>query len=95
MNTALEATIASRGQFRKGYDPRRHIFTLEECRRGYQAACRSLERRYPGCDVHFLMCALIGSRPWHTLPEFRRLLARDEPPSEKEVQRLFCREVSA
>lgn len=57
----------SAGRFRKGDDPRRHRFTREECRRGYEAAWKSLDRRFPGCDPHFLLCALCGSKPWHTL----------------------------
>ncbi len=81
-----------RGQFRAGPDPRRHRFTPEECRRGFQAAEESLARRFPGADPHFLMCALIGSKPWHTLPEMQRLLDRDEPISDAEALRLFCRE---
>jgi hypothetical protein len=51
------------GRFRPGHDPRRHTFTRDECRRGYEAACASLERRFPGCDSHFLICAIMGSKP--------------------------------
>jgi len=62
----------SSGPAQTGPDPRRHQFTLEECRRGgmkgYEAAWQSLERRFPGCDPHFLLCAILGSRPWYTLP---------------------------
>jgi len=83
---------ATCGRFRPGYDPRRHYFTREECQRGYRAAMESLERRFPGCDAHFLMCAIIGSRPWHTLPEIRQLLERDEPPDDEEACALFARE---
>lgn len=80
------------GRFRTGEDPRRHRFTREECCRGYEAAWQSLERRFPGCDPHFLLCALIGSRPWHTLPEVHALLERDEPLTDAEALRLFGRE---
>lgn len=52
--------------FQKGHDARRHIFTREECRRGFEAAWASLERRFPGCDPHFLLCAICGSRPART-----------------------------
>ncbi len=83
------------GKFRSGYDPRRHVFTRAECQRGYWAAWESLERRFPDCDPHFLLCAIIGSRPWHTLPEIRRLLERDEPLDEMETCALFAREEEA
>lgn len=63
------------GRFRPGYDPRRHCFTREECQRGFRAAEESLSRRYPGCDTHFLMCAIIGSRPWFLLPNLTALIA--------------------
>ena len=53
----------NRGHFKKGEDERRHTFTREECQRGFQAAEQSIARRYPGADAHFLMCAMIGSRP--------------------------------
>ena len=81
-----------RGRFKPGHDPRRHIFTREECERGYQAALESLDRRFPGCDPHFLMCAIIGSRPWYTLPMFRELADRDEPLDDARAVRLFARE---
>lgn len=80
------------GRFRPGPDPRRHTFTREECRRGYEAAWESLERRFPGCDPHFLLCAIMGSRPWHTLPVIRALLERDEPCTEEEMAALFARD---
>ena len=49
--------------FVKGHDPRRHIFTRQECQKGYEAAWNSLTRRFPGCDPHFLLCAIMGSKP--------------------------------
>ena len=59
------------GWFRPGDDPRRHQFTREECERGYQAAMESIARRYPGCDPHFMMCAMIGSKPiYHFWPKW-------------------------
>jgi hypothetical protein len=36
-----------RGQFRKGYDPRRHKFTKEECQTGLWKAIESIVIRYP------------------------------------------------
>ena len=37
----------NRGQFRRGPDPRRHRFTVEECQRGFWAAITSIVLRYP------------------------------------------------
>ena len=79
METTNNANNAPKGKFQKGPDARRHTFTSEECRRGYAAAYASLLRRFPTCDPHFLMCAIIGSKPWHTLPQVQYLLERDEP----------------
>jgi hypothetical protein len=56
------------GRFQAGHDPRRHVFTREECLRGYEAACASLLRRFPGCDPHFLMCAIMGSKAGYGWP---------------------------
>ncbi|HZP81002.1 MAG TPA: hypothetical protein VFB21_05135 [Chthonomonadaceae bacterium] len=43
------------------------------------AAEESIARRYPGCDVHFMMCAMIGSRPMcHFLPDRTGTLADEE-----------------
>jgi hypothetical protein len=82
---------ANKGRFQKGSDPRRHTFTREECIKGFLAAEASIARRYPGCDPHFMMCALIGSRPWNTLPQIRDL--RDcGPLSDEEALRRFGRE---
>lgn len=67
-----------RGRFQPGHDPRRHIFTREECQRGFKAAEESIARRYPGCDPHFLMCAIIGSKPWFLLPQITCLLGEIE-----------------
>ena len=58
---------ANRGSFKPGPDARRHQFTREECALGYQRAMESLDRRFPGCDPHFLMCAITGAKPWYTL----------------------------
>ena len=81
----------NKGRFQQGEDSRRHKFTREECVRGFKAAEKSIAERYPGCDPHFMMCAMIGSRPWHTLPEIQALL-QDGPISEEEFERRFCRE---
>jgi hypothetical protein len=35
------------GQFRKGFDVRRHKFTREECQDGFQAALVSIVTRFP------------------------------------------------
>jgi hypothetical protein len=35
------------GQFRPGPDPRRHLFTREECQRGFWNAVYSIIARYP------------------------------------------------
>lgn len=35
------------GRFRKGSDPRRHVFSREECQRGFWAAIESIILRYP------------------------------------------------
>lgn len=77
------------GKFKAGYDPRRHVFTREECVRGFQAAEASLQRRFPGCDTHFLMCAIIGSKPWYTLPIITSLTGNE---TEEDIARLFGRE---
>ena len=37
----------NKGQFKKGADPRRHIFTREECQRGFWAAITSIVIRHP------------------------------------------------
>jgi hypothetical protein len=62
-------TKSNPGHFQAGYDPRRHTFTREECRRGFQAAEESIERRFPGADSHFLMCAIIGSKAGYGWPK--------------------------
>jgi hypothetical protein len=36
-----------RGRFVKGQDPRRHVFTRDECSRGFWAAIESITIRYP------------------------------------------------
>jgi hypothetical protein len=38
----------NRGHFRKGFDPRRHRFTREECQAGYWAVLTAIITRYPG-----------------------------------------------
>jgi hypothetical protein len=35
------------GQFRKGFDPRRHRFTREECVRGFWSAINAIIVRHP------------------------------------------------
>jgi hypothetical protein len=92
MQEVAIATITFYGKFKPGPDPRRHVFTREECMRGYHAAIASLERRYPGCDPHFLMCAIMGSRPWYRLPQIRALMSRSKPLDDAEIWRLFARD---
>jgi len=41
------APINNRGRFQKGFDPRRHKFTPEECSDGFWAAVESIVNRYP------------------------------------------------
>ena len=38
--------------FRKGYDPRRHTFTWEECSEGFFAALASIATRNPRVPLH-------------------------------------------
>ena len=58
---------ANPGHFQPGFDPRRHVFTREECCLGYERALESIDRRYPGCDAHCMMAAMIGSKPFATV----------------------------
>jgi hypothetical protein len=37
----------NRGRFRKGFDPRHHRFSREECQAGFGAAITSIVIRYP------------------------------------------------
>lgn len=83
--------LPTKGKFKEGEDARRHKFTREECQKGYQNAINSLLRRFPGCDPHFLMCAIVGTTPWHKLPEIQYLMQRDEPLTNAEALRLFAR----
>lgn len=77
------APKVNKGAFKKGEDNRRHILTHEEKSRGgvngFAAAWKSLETRFPGCDPHFLLCAILGSKRWDQLPEIQDLIRRDEP----------------
>jgi hypothetical protein len=50
MQTAEAITqppVEHRGRFKKGYDPRRHKFTADECSAGFWAAIESIITRYP------------------------------------------------
>jgi hypothetical protein len=42
----------NRGRFQKGYDPRRHKFTREECSDGFWAAIESIVIRYPNAVIN-------------------------------------------
>jgi hypothetical protein len=37
----------NRGHFKKGHDPRRHVFTNEECARGYEQAKLKVNEQFP------------------------------------------------
>jgi hypothetical protein len=41
--------------FAKGYDPRRHQFTSEECRAGFYAACAAIATRNPSATFYNIM----------------------------------------
>jgi hypothetical protein len=45
------APISNKGRFQKGYDPRRHKFTKEECSDGFWAAIESIAIRYPDAVI--------------------------------------------
>ena len=44
---STQAPRPNKGQFRKGFDARRHRFTREECQLGFQNALLSIVERYP------------------------------------------------
>lgn len=44
---ASTSPTTNRGQFRKGPDPRRHVFTRNECIKGFWGAIYSIVERYP------------------------------------------------
>jgi hypothetical protein len=46
-STQTEIRPSNRGRFRKGFDPRRHRFTHDECVKGFWAALTSIINRYP------------------------------------------------
>jgi hypothetical protein len=41
-----------RGRFKKGFDPRRHKFTRDECSDGFWAAIESIAIRYPDAVIN-------------------------------------------
>ena len=48
MSAAVKpAPQENRGRFKPGPDPRRHVFTKEECSDGFWAAVTSIADRYP------------------------------------------------
>jgi hypothetical protein len=66
------------GAFRKGYDPRRHKFTTEECQLGYENAILKLCDKYPDArcrhGAHISHCLLRVKNPlWF---EVRKLEVR-------------------
>ena len=48
--------------FQKGHDPRRHILTSEECRRGFYAALASIATRNPHATFYNVMDYFTGKR---------------------------------
>lgn len=53
------------GRFKKGFDPRRHTFTREECSRGFWAAIESIITRHPNAiapDGRHIACFFLHSR---------------------------------
>ena len=47
INTSIARTPNHRGQFRKGFDARRHILTHDERSKGFWHALDSIITRYP------------------------------------------------
>jgi hypothetical protein len=63
-----------RGQFRRGYDPRRHVFTPDECSRGFWAAIDSIITRYPNAimaDGRHIACNFLKNRSPHNYDRAR------------------------
>lgn len=52
----------NRGSFRKGADPRRHVFTPEECRDGFYAAMAAIATRNPNATFYNLFDYFTGRR---------------------------------
>jgi hypothetical protein len=55
----------NRGQFRKGHDARRHVFTRDECSRGFWSAIESIITRYPDAimsDGRHIACNFLKTR---------------------------------
>jgi hypothetical protein len=56
-------TKPQRGRpFSKGYDPRRHTFTSEECSQGFYAALAAIAERNPQATFYNLMKYFIERR---------------------------------
>ena len=56
--------MKNRGHFKKGADPRRHLFTREECVMGFWAATESITTRYPKAvnpDGRHIVCNFLQS----------------------------------
>jgi hypothetical protein len=47
-----EPAPINKGRFKKGYDPRRHKFTRDECSDGFWAAIESIAIRYPNAVIN-------------------------------------------
>lgn len=53
------------GKFKKGYDPRRHKFTRDECSRGFWNAITSIITRHPNAimpDGRHIACNFLRSK---------------------------------
>lgn len=56
---AQQERPVNKGRFKKGYDPRRHKFTQQECSDGFWAAVESIIARYPDAimkDGRHMVC---------------------------------------
>jgi hypothetical protein len=59
-----------RGRFKKGPDPRRHVFTKDECSDGFWAAVESIITRYPDAimsDGRHMVANFMKSRTARTV----------------------------
>jgi hypothetical protein len=71
MSAAIQAVeqpapppVEYRGRFKKGYAPRRHKLTREECSNGFWAAVESIIARYPDAimpDGRHMVCNFMKS----------------------------------
>lgn len=60
----------NRGWFRRGHDPRRHVFTKDECSDGFWAAIESIITRYPDAvmaDGRHIACNFLKAKQRETI----------------------------